>query len=229
MASFHEVQEEGQEVGSLNVGGDSTGEDEKDENDESQEGSTSPTQKPDRLRSKIGKGRLIGKGIGAGLATFGAIRDALPGAQIRRAARKRVVGGVVNAVVPEKAKTWVKEKAAAAGKAVLKNEVGRNVTVGLAQGKKGADDTMGKASVSAIPILLAAPNECKKTMYACCCTTTLPRVSDRLFSIHAVPPLCHASTRRVIFRCTLLSLVSFDEDTIRLCPPPSSAGIYLCV
>lgn len=58
---------------------------------------------------------------------------------------KRVGEAAWNAV-PEKAQDKIKEGAKTVGKEVMKSEVGRQVTLGVVQGKKGADDKLATAS-----------------------------------------------------------------------------------
>jgi hypothetical protein len=99
----------------------------------------------ERITSKIGKGRLIGKGLGIASAVSSKVVEVMPGAKIVQAAKGRAVEAVVSCV-PDAPKEWVKDKAVTVGKKVMSTEVGRNVAVGVVQGKVNTDQKLESVS-----------------------------------------------------------------------------------
>jgi len=95
--------------------------------------------------SKIGSGRLLGKGLGGALSAMSTVKNAMPGHEIMTAGVKRV-GGAAFEALPDAAQLKAKDAAKSVGKKVAQSEVGRQVTLGVVQGKKGADDKFASAS-----------------------------------------------------------------------------------
>lgn len=71
--------------------------------------------------------------------------EVLPGQEIAGAVKQRAAAAVLSCVADD-TKEWVKEQAIAVGKSVLSSEVGRNVAVGIVQGKVGANQKIEAAS-----------------------------------------------------------------------------------
>jgi hypothetical protein len=98
-----------------------------------------------RLTEKTGSGRLVGKALGSVMSASKNIKNALPGQAIMKAAKKKVVTATLK-VLPNSTKKWMANKTLQVTKAVLKTEVGRNVMVGVVQGKKQTDAAFQNAS-----------------------------------------------------------------------------------